>query len=163
MGMFAKGPQPIPLLMLEQVLGAIQVELSAQKSSSIFIVWPQLEVPLPDSIAKEVQQARDLIDEMSGRLIDSSIPNDEFREVIAENAGSYIRRSYRLFEDTGYKPSANVRSNARDYIANVILNNKEDISIEQAFQEADGVISNILRETEGEESVFGKERGLKRL
>lgn len=123
----------------------------------------ELEVPLPDSIAKEVEQARDLIDEMSGRLINSSIPNDEFREVISENAGSYIRRSYRLFEDTGYKPSANVRSNARDYIANVILNNKKDISIEQAFQEADGVISNILRETEGEESVFEYFQGLRRV
>jgi len=123
----------------------------------------ELEVPLPASIAKEIEQARELIDEMSGRLINSSIPNDEFREVIAENAGSYIRRSYRLFEDTGYKPSANVRSNAREYIANAILNKKEDISIEQAYQEADGVISNILGKVEGEEKVFEYFEGLRRV
>lgn len=127
------------------------------------LVGEELEVPLPANIAKEVEQARELIDEMSGRIINSSIPNDEFREVIAENAGSYIRRSYRLFEDTGYKPSANVRSNAREYIANAILNKKEDISIDRAYQEADGAISRILGEGEGEKKVFEYFQGLRRV
>ena len=127
------------------------------------LVGEELEVPLPANIAKEVEQARELIDEMSGRIINSSIPNDEFKEVISENAGSYLRRSYRLFEDTGYKPSANIRSNAQDYIANVILGKKKDISIEQAFEEADGVVKSILRETSDEGAVFEYFQGLRRV
>lgn len=127
------------------------------------LVGEELDVPLPSNIAKEVEQARDLIDEMSGRIINSSIPNDEFREAIAENAGSYLRRSYRLFEDTGYKPSASVRQNATDYIANTILGAKKDISIEQAFKEADGVVQSILREGEGEQAVFEYFQGLRRV
>jgi hypothetical protein len=123
----------------------------------------ELDVPLPENIAKEVEQARDLIDEMSARIIDSSIPNDEFREAIAENAGSYLRRSYRLFEDTGYKPSASIRQNATDYIANTILGAKKDISIEQAFEEAEGVVKSILRESEGEQAVFEYFQGLRRV
>lgn len=123
----------------------------------------ELEVPLPANIAKEVEQARELIDEMSGRIINSSIPNDEFKEVISENAGSYLRRSYRLFEDTGYKPSANIRSNAQDYIANVILRKKKDISFEDAFDEADGIISSILRETDDQEAAFEYFEGLRRV
>lgn len=127
------------------------------------LVGEELEVPLPANIAKEVEQARELIDEMSGRIINSSIPNDEFKEVISENAGSYLRRSYRLFEDTGYKPSANIRSNAQDYIANVILSKKKDISIEQAFEQADGVVKSILRETSDEGAVFEYFQGLRRV
>jgi len=127
------------------------------------LVGEKLDVPLPENIAKEVEQARDLIDEMSGRIIDSSIPNDDFRQAIAENAGSYLRRSYRLFEDTGYKPSASIRQNATDYIANTILGAKKDISIEQAFEEAQGVVQSILREGEGEQAVFEYFQGLRRV
>jgi hypothetical protein len=127
------------------------------------LVGEELDVPLPENIAKEVEQARDLIDEMSGRIINSSIPNDEFREVIAENVGSYIRRSYRLFEDTGYKPSANIRSNAQDYIANVILSKKKDISFEDAFEEAEDVVASILGETKNQEKAFEYFEGLRRV
>ena len=127
------------------------------------LVGEELDVPLPENIAKEVQQARDLIDEMSGRIINSSIPNDEFREAIAENAGSYLRRSYRLFEDTGYKPSENIRQNATDYIANTILGADKDISIEKAFQKAKGVVESILGEVDGEKKVFEYYQGIRRV
>jgi hypothetical protein len=127
------------------------------------LVGEELEVPLPANIAKEVEQARELIDEMSGRIINSSIPNDEFKEVISENAGSYLRRSYRLFEDTGYKPSANIRSNAQDYIANIILGKKKDISFEDAFDEAKDVVESILGETKDQEKVFEYFQGLRRV
>ena len=49
--------------------------------------------------AEIVLDARDLIDGLSSRIVNSSIPDGTLKEVIVENAGQYLRRSYRMFED----------------------------------------------------------------
>jgi len=55
--------------------------------------------------AEVVLDARELIDGLSSRIVNSSIPDGTLKEVIVENAGKYLRRSYRMFEDPRYKPS----------------------------------------------------------
>lgn len=99
---------------------------------------------LSPELASEVYNARQLIDEMSKNLVNSSAVRDELKEVIVENSGSYIRRSYRLYEDAGYKPDPVVRRDAQTFLANNILRSEPDKSIEEAYQKADNLIEEIL-------------------
>ena len=95
-----------------------------------------------EDVAKEILNARQLIDNLSGRLANSNIPNGEFRESILENSGEYIRRSYRLFEDSGYKPSESVVRQAEDYLVGQQL--KRGLNHDEAYEVARGKIDEIL-------------------
>ena len=95
-----------------------------------------------EEVATEVLNARQLIDRLSGRLANSNIPNGEFRETILENSGEYIRRSYRLFEDSGYKPSESVVRQAEDYLVGQQL--KRGLDYDEAYEVARGKIDEIL-------------------
>ena len=95
-----------------------------------------------EEIAKEILNARQLIDNLSGRLANSNIPNGDFRKAILENSGEYIRRSYRLFEDSGYKPSESVVRQAEDYLVGQQL--KRGLDYDEAYEVARGKIDEIL-------------------
>lgn len=99
-------------------------------------------------VAEEILNARTLIDDMSKTLANSSIPNQEFKQTILENSGEYIRRSYRLFEDSGYKPSESIRQNAEDFLVQQELKRSPNSSIEEAYENARGQIDAILKQGE---------------
>lgn len=99
---------------------------------------------LTDEMAEEFLNARQLIDSLSKELIDSPAVSDSLKETITENVGEYIRRSYRLFEDAGYKPTPEVQKEATDYIYKNILDNDPNISEEFAYQQAKDTVQEIL-------------------
>jgi hypothetical protein len=77
---------------------------------------------LPDEVAEQVLEGRAFIDQLSDRLSDSAMVNPELKGIIQDNIGSYIRRSFRLFEDTNYKPSEEIKNDAIDFIAQKYMN-----------------------------------------
>lgn len=95
-----------------------------------------------EEIAEEILNARSLIDSLSSSLVNSNIPNKELKSIIAGNSGEYLRRSYRLFEDSGYKPSESVVRQAEDYLASTQL--KRGKSHEEAYSFARGKVNEIL-------------------
>ena len=99
---------------------------------------------LPKDVAEEVINARELIDDMSRQLVGSSAVKDSLKETIVENSGQYMRRSYRLFEDSGYKPDEKVRLDAEDYLTNLNLNRDPNLSETFARQQAKDQIDEIL-------------------
>ena len=107
---------------------------------------------LTDVQAEEFLNARELIDDMSRELIGSTSVSDSLKETIQENVGEYIRRSYRLFEDAGYKPTAKVQKDAIDYIYNNLLDTNPNISESAALQQAVDTVDEIL--TQGNKSEF---------
>ena len=115
---------------------------------------------LPRDIAEEVLNARELIDDMSRKLLGSSAVPDSLKEMIAENSGSYLRRSYRLYEDSGYTPSESVLGDAREFLAAQNLKNDPNLSEERAYVLADNTISDILSDTDKKDIVdyMGKVR-----
>jgi len=108
---------------------------------------------LPRDIAEEVLNARELIDDMSRKLLGSSAVPDSLKETIAENSGSYLRRSYRLYEDSGYTPSESVLGDAREFLAAQNLKNDPNLSEERAYVLADNTISDILSDTDKKDIV----------
>ena len=77
---------------------------------------------LPDEVAEQVLEGRAFIDQLSDRLSDSTMVSPELKEIIQDNIGSYIRRSFRLFEDKNYKPSDEIKNDAIDFIAQKYMN-----------------------------------------
>lgn len=108
---------------------------------------------LPKETAEEILNARELIDDMSKTLANSSIPNTELKEAILENSGSYIRRSYRLYEDSGYKPSESVKEDAIEYLAQQNLTNIKNITVDEAYERAGNKVQAILNTAKDEAEI----------
>jgi len=104
----------------------------------------QEEFGFSPEVAEEVLNARELIDQFSRDITGSSNIPLELKEIIAENMGSYMRRSYRLFEDTGYKPSEDVVDDAREYLVNLKMSADETLTEEEAYKQAEVTIAQIL-------------------
>tara|TARA_Y100000992_G_scaffold301875_1_gene273968 strand:- start:1368 stop:6344 length:4977 start_codon:yes stop_codon:yes gene_type:complete len=82
---------------------------------------------IPRDIAPEVIESRLLIDDMSRKMLHSDFVDDGVKEVINENVGAYLRRSYHAYETAGYTPSIDVRINAEDFLKNQILNDRSEM------------------------------------
>ena len=137
--------------MADKVQEVLTADLSYMKGQSKEVSIQSLidDFKLTKEIASEVYDARNLIDEMSKSLVNSTSVPLEFKEVIAENSGSYLRRSYRLFEDAGFTPAAEARQEAREFLFGQIQKNKPDLLMEEVWEEADSYLDKILIDAKG--------------
>ena len=95
---------------------------------------------IPRDIAPEVIEARLLIDDMSRKMLHTDFVDDGVKEVINENIGAYLRRSYHAYETKGYTPSIDVRLDAEDFLKNQILNDRSEmLEIENLVYKQHGV------------------------
>jgi len=83
-----------------------------------------------------------LIDLLSRAISTSPSSNQVLKEIIGKNSGKYLRRSYRLFEDTGYKPSESIRQNAIDYLTDIEM--EKGINYNEAAEIAESNVYKIL-------------------
>jgi len=100
-------------------------------------------------IAKEVRDSRKLIDSLSQTLLDSNVGIEVLSKSISSNIGKYLTRSYRMYEDAGFKPDPSQVERAKE----AIVKNKaggvplEDLKPEvltRYVNEADIQMNNIL-------------------
>ena len=108
---------------------------------------------LPEDVAEEIVNARVLIDELSTSVLGTKAANKKTKEAIQDNLGSYLNRSYRLFEDEGFSPSDKVRQDAINFLAKEkMASNKayrgSPKKEEKAFRFANAQVSRILGETQ---------------
>ena len=96
---------------------------------------------LDKDVARSTLAARDIIDELSGKLDNVSLTK-EVKEAVQNNIGQYIRRSYRRYEDPNYQPSPEVLNKAEQYFTNV--NKSKGMSDTAAESKALEQIKEIL-------------------
>ena len=89
---------------------------------------------LPKQLAEDTYASRKLIDELSGKFNNVTLPK-AVQESIGGNIGAYLRRSYRKYEDPNYVPSPEVYNKALDYFTQL---NKGDVGA------ARGQVESIL-------------------
>ena len=118
---------------------------------------------LSNEIASEVYNARNLIDEMSKNLVNSSAVPVELKEIIAENSGSYLRRSYRLYEDAGYKPDPIARRDAESFLIGRIMKANPELSYEEVVLRANNQIDEILGDAGKDIKVFDEMSTIRRV
>ena len=109
---------------------------------------------IPADVAEDILRAREMIDDLSARIFNSSVPSDEAREVIRQNVGQYMTRSYRAYEDGGYVPSESVVYNATRYIQTAMMNADETLEDGKAFEQAYIKVQEILEQSASSEDVF---------
>jgi len=103
---------------------------------------------LPKDVAEQVADARGLIDDLSKTLLRSDIITEETSKVITSNLGSYMRRSYKLFEEQNWKPSDEVVNDATNYI----FKNLKEKSPDATRVEAQNIVKEIV--SAGDEKEF---------
>ena len=134
------------------------LEFSPVASFDAKVEWVAADFGIPEDVAQDIVRAREMIDNLSGRIYNSSVPSDEVRNTIRENIGQYMTRSYRIYEDSGYIPSQDVVHNATKYIQNAIMQTDETIEEGKAFEQAYLQVQEILDLTDddGVKDFFAK-------
>tara|TARA_R110002033_G_scaffold56707_5_gene105697 strand:+ start:6127 stop:10917 length:4791 start_codon:yes stop_codon:yes gene_type:complete len=97
---------------------------------------------LPDELAAQVLEGRKFIDQLSDRLTSSSMVDEDLKRIIEENMGSYLRRSFRLFEDPNYRPSDEIKNDAINFISQRYMNEGRQADIARQAAELD--VNSIL-------------------
>jgi GH24 family phage-related lysozyme (muramidase) len=70
---------------------------------------------IPKEIRENLREVRTLQDDLSELLAKSDLVSPATKKIITSNLGTYLRRSYDLFEAKGWKPTANVIQRAENY------------------------------------------------
>lgn len=115
---------------------------------------------IPETVAVETLNAREMMDNLSKNLVGSSAVPDAIKETIVENAGQYMRRSYRLYEDSGYRPSATAVHEAREYLTRQAMDINPNLTYDEALAKANDNIDDILggQDLKGVYEYFSKVR-----
>lgn len=125
-------------------------------------------VTLPESMRKTAKETRDTIDELSEMIGQSRGVDKELRKAIKENLGSYLRTTYKKFEDPNYKPSDEVKDSAIDFIYGKYLKSAERKNGVKSFikkenpdtykqvlrKQAEGAIEVLLRDAKYSDDFF---------
>jgi hypothetical protein len=114
----------------------------ATQQEKLDIIMEQFDIP--ETVARETLAAREMIDGLSRNIVGSSAVPDAIKEAVVENSGAYLRRSYRLYEDSGYKPSASAVHDAREYLIEQNLKQNPKMDYDTAVAQANDNINSIL-------------------
>ena len=76
-------------------------------------------------VAEDIADARGTIDTLSKTILDSNIGSEAVRAAISANMGSYMRQSYKLYEDADWRPSDSVIEEAKEAIFRDKLGTKQ--------------------------------------
>ena len=68
---------------------------------------------IPEDVASEILTARQSIDELSQKALDTPGFTDEAYAAIKDGLGVYLRRSYEIFENAGFSVDAQLKETAR--------------------------------------------------
>ena len=71
---------------------------------------------LPKNLQGNIIQSRKYIDQLSAHILKSKTVSSDIKSVIENNVGSYLRKSYRLFDEPGYVPSKEAQNNFITYL-----------------------------------------------
>lgn len=102
------------------------------------------EYNLPESAVEEIVNARELIDRLSKTITNSDVIDDELRDVIENNIGTYFNRSYRLFEDNRWMPDNTLyQDTLNKYTADLMKQNPK-LSLQDAANTARDRLEDLL-------------------
>ena len=123
----------------ERVQEVITTDINFPENRENWAQFLKDDFGIPENLAPHIIRSREMIDDLSRRLVHSDFLDQGVKDVIEENIGSYLRRSYRLFEDTGWQPSQAIRTDAEDFIRFQILEstggNIDDALLETRVQD----------------------------
>ena len=102
------------------------------------------QMGLPVEIAEVILESRKLIDDLSKKLANSKIVDEEMKQVILGNSGRYLNQAYRLFEDNNFKPG----DVSTSYVVRQLtaIKEKGGMSSKEAFEEATVEVKELVEQ-----------------
>jgi len=91
---------------------------------------------LPIGVIDDVRSSRKLVDDLTNHLLESGSLNPKLKDTLKSNIGTYLRRSYKAYEQNNYKPKTEVVNRAVDYLI------KEDPKLTR--NKAEGLLKQLL-------------------
>jgi len=82
----------------------------------------------PEEARQSIKKARNLQDQLSKLLLKSENVPSQDKEIIKEQLGFYVRESYRMFEDSNYRPTVQATQAARRFIESEIKRKNPSIT-----------------------------------
>ena len=102
---------------------------------------------LSEDIAIEIVLARNTIDDLSRYIVDNNVATEGVREAIGNNIETYVRRSYKLYEDPDFVPLNSLKEEAKDAIKEGLSKTKK-LDADELEKEANKIIDEILDKSE---------------
>ena len=103
---------------------------------------------LSEDIAIEIVSARNIIDDLSNYIVDNNVATEGVREAIENNIGTYVTRSYKLFDDPDYVPLNSIKEEAKESIIDGLGEKLSPEQFNNAYDDladrADKIIDSIL-------------------
>ena len=128
---------------------------------------------VPASMIGIVSEMRTHLDNLSKKLVDSgAIASEESRQNIINNLGSYLNRSYEVYDNKNYakKVTAEVKQAAKNKLREIYRDYAEAESLESGVpvevilkRRVDQAIDGILNQDEANEFVMRSKEGAKNL
>ena len=101
-------------------------------------------VTLPDNVLRIASEMRAHIDFLSKAFIDTGLAKtDEAKATIMANLGSYMNRSYRVFDDKNWSPSEHVVNRAKAFLRASLADKAKRIADEEA-NDYDTVLERLV-------------------
>ena len=107
---------------------------------------------IPENVAAEILKFRKLQDGLSTRILNMKGFSDDVKASIDKNLGSYIRRTYRAYEDPNYTPTPQIMKEAEDYLVADLqasaIKNGTALTSKDALKQAQSKIKKMLKADE---------------
>ena len=99
---------------------------------------------IPRDVAPEVLEARIMIDDLTRRMLHTDTIDPRVKEVIHENIGAYLRRSYNAYETPGWTPGIEVRLEAEDFLREQLLKSEPNLDVATLNTRVSDEINELL-------------------
>ena len=103
-----------------------------------------VQFSIPREIAPEVLEARMMVDDLSRRMLHSDSIDPAVKEIINENIGGYLRRSYNAYETPGWTPGVDVRLEAEDFLREQLLKSEPNLNMDALNTRVSDSINELL-------------------
>jgi hypothetical protein len=104
----------------------------------------ELQKNFPKEMWDDIRTARRLQDDLSELMLETGSLTNAQTKIYTDSLGFYVRKSYKLYEDTGYVPTKDVKNEARIYLREQIQKETPTLSEAQLFTDVETELNRIL-------------------
>ena len=116
------------------------------------------DTDLPPSMQPTAREMRDTVDELSSTLAQTKFVDADLKKEIIDNLGTYLRKTYKKFENKSWKPSKEVIEKAENFVfrklSNPRLKRSKGKSEEVLREEAKAAVKLVLENARDSKNFF---------
>lgn len=113
---------------------------------------------IPERVRPALQNLRSHIDSLSNRMVQEGLVNDKLQLTIEKNLGSYLRRSYKVFDDPKWGLNKLTPENQQKVVSGMLEELRRDnpnATVQDALANIEAAVNEYKRTGE-QGSLFGK-------